>query len=146
MIKKILQILGFMALAAILVAGGIIRTRAVTGATGLTDNASETNPEVTSVPAVDALDRVTLEGVVQNQDSESFSILSDSGEIILIGGRSQRYLDENSFQISVGERIRLTGFYENGTFEVASITNPASGKTLMLRGEDGRPMWAGGGR
>ncbi len=73
------------------------------------------------------------------------TILTDTGDTVLIEGRGYRYLEENAFTADPGVRVSLTGFYEGDTFEVALITNLQSGKVLRLRGEDGRPAWAGGG-
>ncbi len=144
MFKKILTVVGFIGLVAILIMGGILRTRTVTGATGITESTSETNLAVNPISEIVSSELITIEGVVQNQDDESLTILSDTAESILIDGRSFRYLSENSIQINVGDRVSLSGFYGNGTFEVSKITNLTSGGALMLRGADGHPAWAGG--
>jgi hypothetical protein len=42
--------------------------------------------------------------------------------------------------------VQLTGFYEEADFEIQALHNLASGQSLALREQNGRPLWAGGGR
>ena len=45
-----------------------------------------------------------------------------------------------------GDSVSLTGFYEDGDFEVGQIDDQTTGQTVSLRDESGRPLWAGRGR
>jgi hypothetical protein len=40
----------------------------------------------------------------------------------------------------------LVGFYEGDDFEVGQIDNATNGQTVLVRDENGRPLWAGRGR
>jgi hypothetical protein len=42
--------------------------------------------------------------------------------------------------------VKLVGFYENDELQIAHLTNTNSGQMVLLRDENGRPMWAGQGR
>jgi hypothetical protein len=154
MIKKILTTSFFLAFIAVLVVGGIIRTQAVNGSNGdgslITNGNGNWNGNSESVieqpsEPISSSDWVTVAGTVQSLEADSLKVLSDSGEVILIDGRSGRFLTEQYFTAAAGDQVSLTGFYEDGAFEVASVTNQTSGVTVTLRGSDGRPRWGGGG-
>jgi hypothetical protein len=144
MLKKILTTIVFLVFTAILVAGGIIRTQAVTGSpeTGSKEIADSQSPEPSDNTSAD---RVTLTGEIQSWQDGILEVLIDMGGLVLIDGRGGRFLGERAFSASAGDRVNLTGFYEGDEFEVAIITNEATGVSVRLRGDDGRPVWGGGG-
>jgi len=91
-------------------------------------------------------DWMTLEGTVVNFDSEVLTLsLSDNSEL-LVEGRAWSFAQESGFGTSVSNNLQLSGFYEGEDFEVGSIHDLSSGQTVLLRDENGRPMWAGNGR
>jgi hypothetical protein len=89
---------------------------------------------------------VTLEGFAATATADEMTFQADSGEQVLIEGRALRFIQEQGFAIQAGNRLRLTGFYEGGDFEVGAIDNLTSGLSVSIREEGGRPLWAGGGR
>ena len=91
-------------------------------------------------------DWLTLEGTVVNFDSETLVTNLSTGNELLVEGRAWSFAQESSFSTSVGNELRLSGFYEGEDFEVGSIEDLTSGQTVLLRDENGRPMWAGNGR
>jgi hypothetical protein len=89
---------------------------------------------------------LTLEAVVTGVDSAALAVSADNGEEIVLDGRPWRYLLEQGFQVAVGDRVKLVGFYENGSFEAGAVTNLSTGQQVLIRDENGRPLWAGRGR
>ena len=144
MLKKILNAIVFLVILTVLVAGGIIRTQSVIGAEEITTVVT-TGVADAGIVETTSSDWVTQEGVVQSWQDEILTVLADTGEMILIEGRGGRYLAENAFSATAGERLSLTGFYDGDVFEVATITNQATGISIRLRGDDGRPVWGSGG-
>ena len=91
-------------------------------------------------------DWMTLEGTVASFDSEALIVdLNDNGEL-LIEGRAWSFAQESGFSTSIGNNLQFSGFYEGEDFEVGSIHDLTSVQTVLLRDENGRPMWAGNGR
>jgi uncharacterized protein YdeI (BOF family) len=89
---------------------------------------------------------LTLAGSVVSVDADELLVQTDDGQQILIDGRAKRFLDELGLTAQVGQRLQLTGFYEDGDFEVGTVENVSTGQTVQIRDENGRPLWAGGGR
>ncbi|HWQ45621.1 MAG TPA: hypothetical protein VN376_02075 [Longilinea sp.] len=85
----------------------------------------------------------TLEGTVFYVDSLQMTVDTSDGQVLL-ENRPWTFLVSLGFSASAGDELRLTGFYEDGVFEVMSIEQISSGTIYTLRDEDGRPMWAGG--
>ena len=141
MLKKLINIFLFLVILGILVAGGVIRTQAVTGSASGNDTGGQA---VSGAEEATASDWESLAGSVQSWQDQILTILTDAGDLILVEGRGGRYLSEKDFSAVPGERVTLTGFYEADTFEVATITNETTGVTIRLRGEDGRPVWGSG--
>jgi hypothetical protein len=59
------------------------------------------------------------------------------------------YWEDQGIPLAEGDQVKVSGFYEDDTFELADIENLTSGETTLLRDEMGRPLWAGrrrGGR
>jgi hypothetical protein len=50
-----------------------------------------------------------------------------------------------SFSLKEGEAIRVMGYWEDGEFKAAQLTQLHTGQTLALRDEVGRPTWSGQG-
>ena len=143
MLKKMINTFLLLVILGILVAGGVIRTQAVTGSdTLLNDNLEQA---VSGAVGTTASDWENLAGTVQSWEDQILTVLMDTGESVLVEGRGGRYLSEKDFTAVPGERVTLVGFYEADTFEVAIITNETTGVTIRLRGEDGRPVWGSGG-
>lgn len=89
---------------------------------------------------------LTLEGTVRVATVTEMIVQTTGVQEILIDGRAWRFAQELVFMASEGDRVSLTGFYENGSFEVGEIENVTTGQTAALRDESGRPLWAGRGR
>ncbi|NPV87676.1 MAG: hypothetical protein HPY45_16885 [Anaerolineae bacterium] len=90
---------------------------------------------------------VTLNGSVSAVDSYSMTFQTADSSTIEIAPRAWRYAQEQGFSVNAGDSVSVQGFYdEDGEFEAAVITNLASGQSVTLRDQNGRPLWAGGRR
>ena len=143
MMKKLINTFAFLVFLGILVAGGVIRTQAVTGSDTISTDTLE--QDVPGIVETTVSDWESQMGTVQGWGDQILTVLMDTGESVLVEGRGGRYLSEKDFTAVPGERVTLTGFYEGDDFEVAIITNETTGVTIRLRGEDGRPVWGSGG-
>jgi hypothetical protein len=86
-----------------------------------------------------------LSGQVTAVDTDALSLLTTSGDEIIVEGRPWSFAQEQGFSTQTGEELTLTGFFEGEDFEVGQIENVSTGQTVVLRDESGRPMWAGRG-
>ncbi len=93
--------------------------------------------------AMGAVDWETVTGQVIVADSEM--VVQTAGGEVIVGLGQVWYREEAGFVLSVGDDVSVTGFYEDGEFKAGTVENLTTGQTLVLRDEDGRPMWAGGG-
>jgi hypothetical protein len=91
------------------------------------------------------LSAVTVEGRVVAHDEE---LLLDTGDeqLLEVHTGPQWYWDENGYQVSEGDQLRVSGFLHEGEFEAAEIENQTNGQLIELRDGSGRPLWAGRGR
>jgi len=90
-------------------------------------------------------DWAEISGDVSGFDASSLWVQTNSSGILEITGRAWRFTQESGYQPAVGNQLELTGFYENGDFEVSLIRDITSGQTILLRDETGRPLWSGAG-
>ncbi len=72
----------------------------------------------------------------------SLDIETANGPVKLILG-SMRYLMQNDFSPKAGEAITARAYREETHLLAKSIELPASGKSLKLRDEEGKPLWRG---
>jgi hypothetical protein len=89
---------------------------------------------------------LTLTGSVAQIDESALIISHASGEAITVEGRPWRFALEQGFTAAVGDTLSVTGFYEGDVFEVAQLANASRDQAVTIRQENGRPLWAGGGR
>jgi hypothetical protein len=87
-----------------------------------------------------------LHGAVVSVDADVLVIRIADGTQVSVENRPWWFAQEQGFSAQIGDEITLTGFYEDDAFEVGRIDDVTTGQTVLLRDEDGRPMWAGRGR
>ena len=87
-----------------------------------------------------------LPGTVASVDASLMAVHMDNGELVEMIGRPWTFAQEQGFTASEGDRVTLTGFYEDGEFEVGKLENMTTGLLVPIREDSGRPLWAGGGR
>jgi hypothetical protein len=82
--------------------------------------------------------------VLTVEDNE-LTIQTGDGPITLHLG-AEWYWEAESISLAEGDQVEASGFYEDDTFELASVENLTTGRSVTLRDETGRPLWAGRGR
>lgn len=109
-------------------------------------NAADTSGDQTGTGQAVVDEWLQIEGTVTAVDENTLTVQTDSGEIIVMENRSWWFAQDQNFAATVGDQLRLTGFYEDGGFEIGQMDNLSTGLTVLIRSETGRPLWAGGGR
>jgi hypothetical protein len=89
---------------------------------------------------------LTLQGTVTSVDADTLVVQTDGGEQVTVNNRAWWFAQDQGFATQAGDRVTLTGFYEDGDFEVGQIDDLTTGQTVTLRDDSGRPSWAGRGR
>jgi hypothetical protein len=146
MVKKIVLGALLAGLIGVLVIGAVIRTQDKTSRNEGGQGAGNGSGQGTGSGRVSAADWVTVDAAVAALDASELSLNVD-GDAVTIQGRAWSYAQDAGLMFSTGDRLRLTGFYdESGLFEPGRIENLSTGQTVVLRDDGGRPMWAGGGR
>ncbi len=87
---------------------------------------------------------ITYYGVIETATSDVWVIALENDTTLELEGRVLSYMMEQGFAVNEGDALILTGFYDGGDFEVGEIENTTTGESVMVRNEDGRPLWAGG--
>jgi hypothetical protein len=153
MFKKILFGTILFALIAILVVGAVIRTtdRTSTYGGGLGqgrgrgDEISASNSEAPRWgQQTQTQTLTTVAGTVASVNENALSVKLTDGSQVVIENRPWWFAQQNKFTAQVGDQVKVTGFWYNGTFEVSRIENVTTGKTVQVRDEYGRPGWSGG--
>ena len=89
---------------------------------------------------------VTYTGTVSGYAAPNFSLVTGDGQTIAAQLGNLNYVNSLGLALVEGESVTVTGFLDpEGALAVGQITLASSGQTYTLRGEQGRPMWAGGG-
>jgi len=98
-------------------------------------------------PQADVQEWEQYEGTVVALGDEGLTIaLSTGQEKTIEMGPSWYWQEQELFSSEIGDVVSVTGFLDGERFEAGTITNETSGQVIILRDENGRPMWAGRGR
>jgi hypothetical protein len=87
----------------------------------------------------------TISGTVVALDGSGLAVQTGDGLLTVNVGPAW-YVETTGVALEAGDTVEISGFDEDGTFQVARIVDRTSGETLLLRDEMGRPLWAGQGR
>jgi len=87
----------------------------------------------------------TVQGAVMSVDQIAMTVQTAKGEQIVIQNRPWTFALEQKFAAKVGDTISMSGFYQNGQFEIGQMQNVTTGATVQVRDQSGRPNWAGRG-
>ena len=96
----------------------------------------------TGLAEVDAW--ITKSGLVESLDDELLVVNLTDGTTLEVEGRALSYALELGLSVKAGDELLLTGFMEEDEFEVGQIENITTGEIVVVRAENGRPLWAGG--
>jgi hypothetical protein len=87
---------------------------------------------------------VTIEGMVVGFEPE-LMVATAEGDL-QVGLGPEWYRESQGTAITEGDKVVVTGFYEDGEFKASELRNATTGDLLTLRDKTGRPMWAGRGQ
>jgi hypothetical protein len=153
MVKKMIQWGLYAAFLGVLLGGATYRTSLKFSDTGQGGNRGKTsNNEPVSenviLPVIDQenrhnQERIVVDGQIARAGNQGLSIHLSDGQLLEIPPRPWRYAQSFGFTAQVGDKLWLEGFYENGNFEVARMINLHTGQEIVLRDNDGHPLWSG---
>lgn len=114
----------------------------------------EDAPAINSTGQANVEEWLTLQGTVVSVDVDTLIVQTASGEQVTMENRPWWFAQEQGFSARVGDQVTLVGFYEGDDpstgsgqrFEVGRIDDATNGQTVLVRDENGRPLWAGRGR
>jgi len=89
---------------------------------------------------------LTVQGTVVAADADALVVQTAGGEQVTVENRPWWFAQEQGFSAQAGDQVTLVGFYEGDAFEVGQIDDATNGQTVLLRDDNGRPLWAGRGR
>ncbi|MFN2134542.1 MAG: hypothetical protein ACK2UK_01220 [Candidatus Promineifilaceae bacterium] len=96
--------------------------------------------------AVEAHETVTIQGTVSQAPAAGVDMILETADGEVLIGTGPGYLQEQGFELSLGDEVIVDGFWEDGEFKAEAITRQADGVSIALRDASGRPMWSGAGR
>jgi hypothetical protein len=123
------------------VAGGAGRGRGGYGRQGLEDAPGDQ----TGTGQAQVEEWLTIQSTVVSVDADTLVVQTLSGQQVTVENRAWWFAQEQGFSAQVGDQVTLVGFYEGDDFEVGRIENATNGQTVLVRDENGRPLWAGRG-
>ena len=92
-------------------------------------------------------DLETVSGVVQSIDGTELVLRTDAGELVEVALGQSAYWETQGVSLVTGDAMVVDGYYEDdATLAASSVTLVATGQTVALRDESGRPLWSGGRR
>ncbi len=102
---------------------------------------AETNPATEE--AVPQEEWQTLRGTVVSQEDNHLIIHTNSDEEMEIGLGPKGYWLAHGIALSPGDKVEIRGFVSDDEFEPAEIHNLTTGEHIVLRDEEGSPVWRG---
>ena len=96
-------------------------------------------------PQADAGQWEMQQGTVASLDNVALVLNLQDGSQLFIEGRAWAYALEQNYTTAVGNTLQVNGFHEDGEFKPAGIEDLTAGTSIVLRDQNGRPMWAGRG-
>ena len=93
---------------------------------------------------VEAADWETVEGAVV--ETVELVVQMADGQTVQVGLGPSHYRESQGFALEVGDRVKVSGYWEDGEFKAMQVENLDTGDSIVLRDLSGRPMWAGQGR
>jgi len=89
----------------------------------------------------------SIQGVVDSASYNEWIIILEDETSVELYARIVSYLADQGFSVESGDELLLMGFYDiDGEFEIGQIEKVATGETVLLRDEFGRPLWSGSTR
>lgn len=90
-------------------------------------------------------DLLEMSGTITDISGDFLEIEAGSAGILILEGRSWRFLQESGYVPLIGNEVVVQGFIEDGEFEASSLYDLTGGQIFPIRDEYGRPLWSGRG-
>jgi hypothetical protein len=113
------------------------------GSQGQRGQGGSLNGTGTGEPQAEVQEWVTVEGTVVETAELA---VETAGETVQIGLGPSHYREGQGFVLSLGDQVRVSGYWEDGEFKAGEVENLSTGLKITLRDAYGRPMWSGQGR
>ncbi len=165
MIKKMFGWALFIGMTAVLVFGAVNRTQAIAGERGtsagnqglgraqdLQDNRQQNGSQGQGQSKFagvgderdDDQEWFNLRGHVSQAAVDALTITTADGSDVDISGKAWSYAQGLGFSPTAGDHLQMVGFYETPDhMEISELVNLTNNERVVLRDENGRPMWAG---
>jgi len=115
---------------------------------GNASNKQSNNGQIVVLPAIEQenqpiQERSVMDGQVISVSNRGLSVQLTDGQGLEIFGRAWRYAQSSGFTAQASDPVSLEGFYEDGAFQTAHITNLRNAQSVFLRDDSGHPLWSG---
>jgi hypothetical protein len=111
-------------------------------ARGTLRGAAEPASDRTGRKVADAGTLRTLAGTLASDGTEWYLDAADGRYLLHLGNTS--YVEQIGLVLEAGDTVQVKGLVDAD--EVSVVSLQMGGETYTFRSEDGRPLWAGGGR
>ena len=91
-------------------------------------------------------EQIVIEGTISQAPAAGVDMIIETADGQVLVGTGPGYLQEQGFDLTNGDAVQVSGFFENDEFKATTITRLSDGAAIALRDESGRPMWSGAGR
>jgi len=88
-------------------------------------------------------DILIVQGTVATAPAEGVELVIETAEGDLKIGTGPSYWLEENITLAEGDEISVTGYWEEDEFKASSLTRTSDDLLVILRDENGRPMWSG---
>ena len=124
--------------------GANARTGETVSGSGYGSGQGQGNSQSSRVePRTEVADWQMIEGIVV--ETEELVIETADGQTVQVGLGQSQYRESQGFVLQVGNRVKVSGYLEDGEFKAGQVENLDTGESIVLREPSGRPMWAGQG-
>jgi hypothetical protein len=83
----------------------------------------------------------TITGTVSQTEARAVTLQLASGSTARVVLGEMDFWSADGFYFSIGDQLRVAGYWLNGNFEAGEVTFTATGDTLTIRDEFGRLLW-----
>lgn len=116
---------------------------ALLGVPALLAQQSENKAPIADNPVVELTGTIARVQVTPGQGMPMIEVSTSKGTVKVVLG-SMRYLVQQNFNPRAGEPVQVKGYQVNQDVVAIRVELPESKKSLVLRDENGRPMWMQG--
>lgn len=89
---------------------------------------------------------LTVSGEITALDQAGVTLKTDDGQTMLINLGPSWFWESRGQFLEVGQQVTVRYFSDDGHLKAGEVTVDSTGERLVLREEDGQPVWAGRGQ